>query len=70
MAVLPPCGTPGLVAALLAISLITKPQAMPLRRAVAAGTWRTQGWRGTIRAAVIGAVMAATWLPFVAAGGP
>ena len=64
-------GRPGLVAALLALSLMTKPQALPLIVPFAAWFLATQGWRGTLRAAVIGAlVVAATWLPFLGAGGP
>jgi hypothetical protein len=64
-------GRPGLVAALLAVSLMTKPQALPLIVPFAAWFLATQGWRGTLRAAVIAALVAAvTWLPFLAAGGP
>jgi len=64
-------GRPGLVAALLAVSLMTKPQALPLIVPFAAWFLATQGWRGTLRAAAIGALVAvATWLPFLAAGGP
>ncbi len=50
-------GRPGLVAALLAISLMTKPQALPLIVPFAAWFLATQGWRGTLRAAVIGALV-------------
>ena len=64
-------GRPGLAAALIAISLMTKPQALPFAVPFAAWFLATQGWRGTARAAVIGAVVVAlVWLPFVAAGGP
>ena len=64
-------GRPGLVAALLAVSLMTKPQALPFIVPFAAWFLATQGWRGTLRAGVIGFVVAAaTWLPFLAAGGP
>ncbi len=64
-------GRPGLVAALLAVSLMTKPQALPFIVPFAAWFLATQGWRGTIRAAVIGGVVAlVAWLPFIAAGGP
>ena len=64
-------GRPGLVAALLAVSLMTKPQALPFIVPFAAWFLATQGWRGTLRAGAIGAlVAAATWLPFLATGGP
>src|SRR3954453_221298 len=62
---------PALVAVLVAISLMTKPQALPFAVPFAAWFLATQGWRGTIRAAVIGLVtILALWLPFLAAGGP
>jgi hypothetical protein len=64
-------GRPGLVAALLAVSMMTKPQALPFIVPFAAWFLATQGWRGTLRGAVIGALVAAAiWLPFLAAGGP
>jgi hypothetical protein len=62
---------PGLVAVLLAVSLMTKPQALPF--VVPFGAWflATQGLLGTIRGLAIGAVTAfLLWLPFLAAGGP
>ncbi len=62
---------PGLAAALLALSLMTKPQALPFL--VPFGAWflATQGLRGTLRAALIGGVVAlVVWLPFIEAGGP
>ncbi len=62
---------PGLAAALVALSLMTKPQALPFVVPFAAWFLATQGWRGTARAAVIGAaVVVIAWLPFIAAGGP
>ncbi len=64
-------GLPLVAAALLAVSLMTKPQALPFL--VPFGAWflATQGVRGTLKAAVVGAaVVALLWLPFVAAGGP
>ncbi len=62
---------PGIAAVFLAISLMTKPQALPLLVPFAAWYLATQGWRGTLRAAAIGAVTAlVTWLPFLAANGP
>ncbi|OGO53852.1 MAG: hypothetical protein A2V85_11335 [Chloroflexi bacterium RBG_16_72_14] len=64
-------GRPGLVAALVAVSLMTKPQALPLVVPFAAWFLATQRWRGTARAAAIGAVVAVVlWLPFIPAGGP
>src|SRR3954451_2267091 len=62
---------PALVAVLVALSLMTKPQALPFAVPFAAWFFATQGWRGTIRAAVIGLVtIFVLWLPFLAAGGP
>ena len=62
---------PGLAAALVALSLMTKPQALPFAVPFAAWFLATQGWRGTARAALIGAgVIVVAWLPFIAAGGP
>ncbi len=62
---------PDLAAALLAVGLMTKPQALPLAVPFAAWFLATGGWRGAARAAVVAvAVAAAAWLPFVAAGGP
>ncbi len=64
-------GLPLVAAGLLAVSLMTKPQALPFL--VPFGAWflATQGVRGTLKAAVVGAVVVVLlWLPFVAAGGP
>jgi hypothetical protein len=62
---------PSLVAVLVAISLMTKPQALPFAVPFAAWFLATQGLRGTIKAAVIGLVtIFVLWLPFLAAGGP
>ena len=64
-------GLPLVTAALLAVSLMTKPQALPFL--VPFGAWflATQGIRGTLKAAVVGAVVVVLlWLPFIAAGGP
>lgn len=64
-------GRPGWAAALVAVSLMTKPQALPFAVPFAAWFLATQGWRGTARAALIGAVVVVVvWLPFIAAGGP
>jgi hypothetical protein len=57
-------------AAALAIALMTKPQALPFL--VPFGAWflARDGRRGLVRAALVGAaVIAALWLPFLAAGG-
>ena len=62
---------PGWAAALIAVGLMTKPQALPFAVPFAAWFLATQGWRGTARAALIGAgVIIVAWLPFIAAGGP
>jgi Gpi18-like mannosyltransferase len=64
-------GRPGWTAVLVAISLMTKPQALPFVVSFAAWFLATQGWRGTLRAAGIGAVtVLVVWLPFLAANGP
>src|SRR5206468_2470548 len=57
-------------AAALAVALMTKPQALPFL--VPFGAWflARDGWRGVVRAALVGAaVIALLWLPFLAAGG-
>jgi hypothetical protein len=62
---------PLLVAVLVALSVMTKPQALPLLVPFAAWFLGSQGIRGTLRAAVVGAVVVLlTWLPFLGAGGP
>jgi hypothetical protein len=64
-------GRNGLAAALLAVALMTKPQVLPFLVPFAAWFWATGGWRGFLRAALIGAaVIVVLWLPFFAAGGP
>jgi dolichyl-phosphate-mannose-protein mannosyltransferase len=64
-------GRPGVAAALVALALMTKPQAVAFLVPFAAWFWATGGWRGIVRAAVIGAVVAVVvWLPFVPSGGP
>ena len=58
-------------AALLAVSLMTKPQAVPFLVPFAAWFWATGGLRGFIRATIVGvAVVVLLWLPFVDANGP
>jgi hypothetical protein len=62
---------PGLAAGLLALSLMSKPQALPLAVPFAAWFLATQGVRGPLRATAIGAaVIVVLWIPFLAAGGP
>jgi hypothetical protein len=62
---------PVVAAALLAVGLMTKPQALPLAVPFAAWFLATGGWRGAIRAMLVGAVVVLiAWLPFLAAGGP
>jgi hypothetical protein len=62
---------PGLVAVLLTVSLMTKPQAVPFLVPFAAWYLATQGLLGTVRGVLIAAVTALVlWLPFLAAGGP
>ena len=64
-------GRNGLAAALLAVALMTKPQVLPFLVPFAAWFWATGGWRGFVRAALIGAaVIVVLWLPFIPAGGP
>jgi Gpi18-like mannosyltransferase len=60
-----------LAAIALALALMTKPQALPLM--VPFGAWflAREGWRGSVRLALIGAgTIVVVWLPFLAAGGP
>jgi Gpi18-like mannosyltransferase len=64
-------GRLGWAAAAIAISLMTKPQAVPLLIPFAAWFWAVGGWRGVVRAVAIGAlVIVVLWLPFIVAGGP
>ncbi len=64
-------GRNGWAAAAIAVSLMTKPQALPLLLPFAAWFWASGGWREMVRAGVIGlATIAVLWLPFLAAGGP
>jgi len=64
-------GRLGWAAVAIAVSLMTKPQALPLAIPFAAWFLATSGWRGTARAAVIGAAtIIVLWTPFLAAGGP
>jgi hypothetical protein len=64
-------GRNGWAAAAIAVSLMTKPQALPLLIPFAAWFWATGGRRGVLRAIAIGAaVTLVIWLPFIPAGGP
>ena len=64
-------GRPGWAAVAVAVSLMTKPQALPLIIPFAAWFLATGGCRGAVRAATIGlATIALLWIPFLAAGGP
>jgi Gpi18-like mannosyltransferase len=64
-------GRNGAAAALLAVALMTKPQVLPFLLPFAAWFWATGGWRGLVRAGLIGlAVIVLLWLPFIPAGGP
>ncbi len=71
MAIAASRGRNGLAAALLAISLATKPQAIPFILPFVAWCYASGGVREVLRAGVVGAVtLGVLWLPFVAAGGP
>ena len=57
-------------AAVLAVALMTKPQALPFVVPFAAWFVARDGWRGTVKAGIVGAaVIALLWIPFLAAGG-
>jgi hypothetical protein len=58
-------------AALLAVALMTKPQALPFVVPFAGWFVARDGWLGAAKAAIVGAaVIALLWAPFVAASGP
>ncbi len=62
---------PSLVAALLAVSLMTKPQALPFIVPFAAWFLATQGVRGALKGALVAIVVSVlAWAPFIAANGP
>ena len=64
-------GRPSLVAGLVALSLMTKPQALPFIVPFAAWFLATQGLRGSIKGALVGLLVCVlVWLPFIPAGGP
>jgi hypothetical protein len=58
-------------AAVLAVALMTKPQALPFLVPFAAWFVARDGWLGAVKAAVVGAgVIVLLWAPFLGAGGP
>ncbi len=58
-------------AAVLAVALMTKPQALPLLVPFAAWFIARDGWLGAVKAAAVGAaVIVLLWAPFLGAGGP
>ena len=62
---------PIVAAAALGLALMTKPQALPFLVPFAAYALGRYGWRrAAVFGIVTGAVAAATWLPFLADGGP
>jgi Gpi18-like mannosyltransferase len=64
-------GRNGWAAVAIAVSLMTKPQALPLVLPFAAWFWATSGVRGLARAAIAGAAtIVVLWVPFIASGGP
>jgi hypothetical protein len=64
-------GRNAVAAALLAVSLMTLPQAIPFVIPFAAWFWARGGIRGVARAAAIGvAVIVVLWIPFIPYGGP
>lgn len=64
-------GRDGFAAALLAVAVLTKPQAVPLIVPFAAWFFARGGVRGLVRAGLVGSAVALVlWLPFIAAGGP
>jgi len=58
-------------AAVLAVALMTKPQALPFLVPFAAWFVARDGWLGAVKAAIVGAtVIVVLWAPFLGAGGP
>jgi hypothetical protein len=57
-------------AAVLGVALMTKPQALPFLVPFAAWFLARDGWRGALKAGLVGGVaVGLLWLPFLAAGG-
>jgi Gpi18-like mannosyltransferase len=64
-------GRNGWAAVLIALSVMTKPQALPFLLPFAAWFWAAGGWREVARAALLGLItIVVLWLPFLATGGP
>jgi Gpi18-like mannosyltransferase len=64
-------GRSGWAAVFVAVSVMTKPQALPLLLPFVAWLWATGGWRAVTRSGIIGAAaITALWLPFISTGGP
>ena len=64
-------GRNGMAAALFAVALATKPQAIPLALPFVAWCWAQGGPREFVRCGLIGAgTFVVLWLPFLPAGGP
>jgi Gpi18-like mannosyltransferase len=64
-------GRNGWAAVAIAVSVMTKPQALPLLLPFAAWFWASGGWRTIVTATLAGlATIVVLWLPFVAHGGP
>jgi hypothetical protein len=64
-------GRPGWAAVLIAVGLMTKPQALPLVVPFAAWYLGREGLVTSLRAALVGAAtIVVLWAPFLAAGGP
>jgi Gpi18-like mannosyltransferase len=64
-------GRSGWAAVAIAVSLMTKPQALPLLLPFVAWFWAHGGLRSIVRNGAVGATtVAVLWLPFIAEGGP
>lgn len=64
-------GRRDLAAVLVAVALMTKPQALPLVVPLGAFLLATAGWRGAARATAVGVgTIVVLWAPFVPADGP
>jgi hypothetical protein len=64
-------GQRDLAAVAAAVALMTKPQALPLMVPLVAWFIATSGWRGSVRAGLVGGLtILVLWLPFLPSGGP